>query len=238
MLKTFFLFIMLIGTHPAFSQDAELVLPYGHQKKITKVIISSDEKTLLTASEDHSISAWVLQTGQETRKFKWHTRAVNDIALSSNNRYLVSVSGDGKALLWNALTGKILKVVPHGYDPVRLVKFAPRTNFFVTTHYLEHRNESVLRFFSIPACEMVKEFTFADEHILDFVISEKMASVIVLTNTGILYRIDGNPFERISSKHRGNPGVQRVCRLPETRLALAKTLNRDHQRIALPDFGA
>ena len=48
--------------------------------------------------------------------------------------------------------------------------------------------------------ELAKEFTFPNEHILDLVISEKLASIIVLTDKGILYRIDGNTLERLSSK--------------------------------------
>lgn len=182
------------------AQDAELVLPSGHQRALTTAICSKDAKMVITASADHSVSIWDLNTSRELRKLKWHTESVTTVALSVNNKYLISGSDDGKAVLWNVNTGKVLQIISHESEPITHVRIAPRINFFVTATYSEFDHASYVRFFGLPNCNEARKFEWKDEKVCDVQINEAKQNIYVLTHTGVLHAIGGNTMEDVKTE--------------------------------------
>lgn len=190
-----FLVLLIFQGILLHAQDAELVLPSGHQRALSAALCSNDGKMVVTASADNSVSLWDLSTGRELRKLKWHMEAVNAIALSSNGKYLISGDQDGKAVLWNVNTGKVLQIISHESEPVTHLRIAPRTNFFVSATYYTFRHASYVRFFGLPTCNESKKFEFENEKVCDMQINEAKQSVFVLTSAGVLHAINGNTLE-------------------------------------------
>ncbi len=80
----------------------------GHTGFINYALFSPDGKNLMTASADHQIFVWDLETGQAVRVLQGHTGFVNVLALSGDGQTLVSGGADKKILIWDLPTGRLL----------------------------------------------------------------------------------------------------------------------------------
>ena len=76
---------------------------HGHNHFVSDVVISSDGQFALSASWDHTLRLWDLNTGQTTRQFVGHTSDVLSVSFSADNRQIVSGSRDKTIKLWNTL---------------------------------------------------------------------------------------------------------------------------------------
>ncbi|KAJ2758047.1 TOR complex subunit lst8 [Coemansia nantahalensis] len=93
----------------------------GH--RITRTLFSSNGVYLATCSSDHTAKLWRLAEGSPgeaqddcaqpgaklERTLVYHNRWVWDAAFSSDSRYLVTVSTDTRAALWDVATGDIIR---------------------------------------------------------------------------------------------------------------------------------
>lgn len=75
----------------------------GHGGAVQEVTISSDAQFALSASWDHMMRLWDLNTGTTVRTFKGHEKDVYSVAFSADNRQIVSGSRDKSIKLWNTL---------------------------------------------------------------------------------------------------------------------------------------
>jgi hypothetical protein len=80
----------------------------GHTAIVTGVAFTPDGNRLLTASFDHTIKVWDLNSGKETRTFTGHTGPIFAVAVSPNGGRAASVSRDQTARVWELETGKQL----------------------------------------------------------------------------------------------------------------------------------
>ena len=85
------------------------VLLQGHEGMITDLLLTQDEKFLISASEDSTIKYWNIENQRVINTFSGHKKAVTSLALSSDEKYLASGSKDRIVLIWNLETGKKLK---------------------------------------------------------------------------------------------------------------------------------
>lgn len=89
-------------------------------------VISSDGQFALTGSMDTTMRLWDLNTGQSVRKFKGHTKDVNSVAFSADNRQIVSGSRDKTIKLWNTLAECKYTITEENHtDWVSCVRFSP-----------------------------------------------------------------------------------------------------------------
>src|SRR5579859_130337 len=76
----------------------------GHYYSVKDLAFSPGGEWLATASEDHTITIWDVQTGKEIRTLTGHTGPVTSIAWSPDRQHLASGSADGVAQIWNTQT--------------------------------------------------------------------------------------------------------------------------------------
>jgi WD40 repeat protein len=82
--------------------EEELLRIRGHQKGITRVVLSPSGKVLATLGfEDRIIFLWDTATGKELRRLQGHRGEVHDIAFSPDGKVLASASADTTILLWD-----------------------------------------------------------------------------------------------------------------------------------------
>lgn len=82
-----------------------------HQGSITALRFSqtedkSNNKWLLSASEDHRIIIWRVKDWENFGILKGHTARINDLDIHPSSRIAVSVSDDHSIRLWNLMTVK------------------------------------------------------------------------------------------------------------------------------------
>lgn len=82
-------------------RSAELV---GHTDRINHIAISPGGRTIVTASEDHTVRVWDPRTGAPIHVLTEHEGPVAEVIFSGDGRSVVSTSDDGKIRIWNTRT--------------------------------------------------------------------------------------------------------------------------------------
>ena len=82
------------------SQENQILLK-GHTSSITSVLITSDNKYIISASYGRSIKIWNFQSRIQEGKLKGHTDQICSMAITSDNQFLVSGSADKTIRIWN-----------------------------------------------------------------------------------------------------------------------------------------
>ena len=73
----------------------------GHTFTVNSVAVTSDNKYILSGSDDHSIRIWNLLKKLQKTALRGHSGWVYSIALTSDNKYVVSGSWDKTIRIWN-----------------------------------------------------------------------------------------------------------------------------------------
>ncbi len=94
------------------SNDRLLHSLEGHTAIVTGVAFTPDGDRLLTASFDHTVKVWDLNSGKETRTLTGHAGPVFAVAVSPGGGRAASVSRDRTARVWDLDTGKQLFSLP------------------------------------------------------------------------------------------------------------------------------
>jgi WD40 repeat protein len=67
--------------------------------------VTPDGRRVVSASRDHTLKVWDLETGAETATLTGHTDWVNGCAVNPDGRRVVSASEDGTLKVWDLETG-------------------------------------------------------------------------------------------------------------------------------------
>ena len=81
--------------------DSVIMTLNGHTKPIEALSFSADGKSLLSASDDHTIRLWNLKTKKQTRIWEGHRWEVNSICFLPDGERFVSTSNDGDVRIWD-----------------------------------------------------------------------------------------------------------------------------------------
>jgi WD40 repeat protein len=105
----------------------ELVLQTGHGQGINCVVFSHDGRRVASASVDHTIDIWDIESGLEIRTFTGHSGEVTAAAFSPDGKLLASGGEDNNVKIWDAATGRELFNLPTGDHPLGVedVNFDP-----------------------------------------------------------------------------------------------------------------
>ena len=85
------------------------------------VRVSHDNKYLLTGGDDGILRIWTFPDFHPLHEMKEHDKEIDDIEFSPDNKKAVSISKDGRSLVWDIMKGK--KHAEMGWDPPGKVKY-------------------------------------------------------------------------------------------------------------------
>ncbi len=97
----------------------------GDQTPIYALRFSADSQQLLSG-HDQTIKVWNLNEGTVQRTLSGHTGKINSLDFSQDGRTLVSGSDDQTIRLWDAATGKRVKIIQAHDSPVTSISVGPR----------------------------------------------------------------------------------------------------------------
>lgn len=86
-----------------------------HGRQVNAVRFSHDGNRLFSASDDFTVRAWDVATGDELKTFATDTGSVKDLALSADEQMLLAATDDSGVLLWNVESGKQVGQLGDGY---------------------------------------------------------------------------------------------------------------------------
>jgi WD40 repeat protein len=95
----------------------------GHTHGVESVSFSSNDKHIVSGSEDKSVRVWDASTGEMLKVLEGHTHGVSSVSFSSDDKRIVSGSWDKSVRVWDASTGEMLKVLEGHTRPVSPVSF-------------------------------------------------------------------------------------------------------------------
>jgi len=100
---------------------------------LSMIRLHRDSGLLAIAMEDFSIRVIDIDTRCLVRKFHGHQSAITDISLSVDSRWLVSVSMDRTARVWDLPTGQCVDYVEFD-KPATSVDLSPSSDMMATSH--------------------------------------------------------------------------------------------------------
>lgn len=97
----------------------------GHSDCVNAVAISPDGRRAVSASRDHTLRVWDLETGRQMHIMEGHSRPVNGIAIAPDAERAVSVAHDNTVKVWDLKTGRELCTMEGHSGPVNGIAITP-----------------------------------------------------------------------------------------------------------------
>jgi WD40 repeat protein len=114
-------------------QTPEMVLQVGHADKVTGLASSADGRRLISASMDSTLRIWSLPERALHRVLTGHMVGVTAMALSHNDRWLISGGGRGLVLVHELASQFVIPAPRQPHDKgVVQVALVPDTSHFIT----------------------------------------------------------------------------------------------------------
>jgi WD40 repeat protein len=95
----------------------------GHGRKVPGLAFSPDGRTLASASWDHTVRRWDVNSGELIGRPMWHQDLVQAVAYSPDGRTLASAGDDYALCRWDAATGQPLGPPVRAPDKLQAVAF-------------------------------------------------------------------------------------------------------------------
>jgi len=100
------------------SVQTDYNMPEPYQKVVR---ISYDSKLLATGGDDGILRVWTFPDLNRIHEIEAHKKEIDDIEFSPDNTKVVTISKDGRALVWDVKKGK--KHAEMGWDPPNKIKY-------------------------------------------------------------------------------------------------------------------
>lgn len=94
-----------------------------HNKAITALLVTPDEKYAFSASEDGSVKRWHSETGVVDHIYKSDTVPIRAAALSADGKTLICGNTNGTIFHWDVRTGELLNTIDEHEGAVEDLKF-------------------------------------------------------------------------------------------------------------------
>ena len=78
----------------------------GHTSRVTALVVTPDDRYVVSSSADHTLRVWDLATGQTKTTLQGHTSRVSAVVATPDGRQVVSRSWDHTLRVWDLATGQ------------------------------------------------------------------------------------------------------------------------------------
>lgn len=132
-------------------------------------VVVSQDGNLFAVALKNEIALLDLQDGKEIRKWPAHVEKITQLAISPDNRFIVSISGaETTTKIWDLETGKLVKTLGEDQGFVNTLAFSPNGEVLVTAASGQDRT---LRFWDVSNWELLKQSAQQPGHIYDIAIT-------------------------------------------------------------------
>lgn len=205
----------------------------GHYSFISSIVITTDNRYILSASFDRTIRIWSFNAKSQQFSFTGHTKRIECISLSSDYKYLASGSADKTLRLWNLLRNSLEAVLNDAAHEIYSVSFSNDNRYLIS-------GSNTIRVYSVKTKNLVyklegdyinrSEYIYyvrmtADNRSIYFKsyyenihvcrLDDRLNSKQILNETGNLYCIDLNESKDVIAyaRYDNYRSTLNVCRM-------------------------
>lgn len=128
-----------------------------------------------------------------------HTEAINSVAISPRNVYVLTGSADGTAKLWTMFSGKLITTFTGHQDEISSVAFSPDGEYILTGS-----KDKTVRVWATFSGKLVKTFTFYGK-VSSIAFSPDGSIIAVGCESGNTELFWGNGFESLHMAYVAHP---------------------------------
>lgn len=161
-------------------ETGKLVKKVDNIFAVTAFAQSNDIRSLYVSGNEPTIKQYAIGSWQVSRSFLGHTDVVNDIAISPNNKYMISGSNDKTARIWDLQTGKELRKLAVDCWKVQAVAFSRDSRFAATGC-----NDGSIKVWEVETGKLIANILSEGENIKSVVFSKfanQLISASILRN--------------------------------------------------------
>jgi WD40 repeat protein len=112
---------------------------FKHGKSADTACFTADENLILSGGDDKVIRLWDIENDRQENTYEGHEKPLRLVRALADRERLVSVSSEGKVIVWGLKSGKQLKTwkldnVPGLTDHYKIVAVAPKGNRLLAGH--------------------------------------------------------------------------------------------------------
>jgi len=150
----------------------------GHSLSISALVLNPDRKTMLTASRDHTIKQWDLETRQVIRTITSPSDMFTSLAVSPDGKMAASTSMDRKIKLWDIPSGQVVRIYEKNAGTFSTVAFTPDGNSIISGSM-----EKTVQQWDVHTGKLLREF------------QDKIGNTVhIAVSPDGKYILGGNPF--------------------------------------------
>jgi translation initiation factor 3 subunit I len=86
------------------------IILQGHTRPIRDIKFNKDGDFLFTGSNDRNVTLWASDSGERIGTY-YHAAAINNMAVTSDSKILITGDNTGGCYFWEVSTGKVLKKI-------------------------------------------------------------------------------------------------------------------------------
>jgi WD40 repeat protein len=157
-------------------------------------VFSPNGELLASASGDHHIRIWNVNTGEQAHKLEGHTNAVTSAAFSSCGKFLSSGSADHTVRIWDIETGRLERILEGHTEKLNSVVFSPDNKLIGSVAY-----DMTLRIWAADSGELKNKFENRTSHIRGVAFSHDGMLVMSASEEGkvLIWSITGQIKQEI-----------------------------------------
>ena len=131
----------------------------GHTDVISSLVITQDQRTLMSAGWDGSIRMWDVGTGLMTRKLTHSSGAVHTAIFSQDEKFIYSAGADRLIRVWDVASGKVVRSFAGHNAEVTSLIFSPDKKMLIS-----HSLDGVTKFWELSTGREFFEHIHLGDH--------------------------------------------------------------------------
>ena len=145
----------------------------AHSGLIEDLSITVDGQKMLTASADHTVKVWNLQTGLELQTLRGHTDFITGVVVGPDRRRAVSCSHDGTLKVWDIEKGDALLTLRGHEDWVTCLAVTEDGQIAVSG-----ANDKTLRIWDLANGRLLHTLSGHEDHLQDVTVLSKQRRIL------------------------------------------------------------
>jgi WD40 repeat protein len=123
---------MVITANKLVGQNIQTVVQTGHYAAATAVCYSTDGIFIATGSSDKTIKLWRKSDGKEIRTYGGSDSGISFVEINNQGSLILSVNDNGTLMIWDLLSGSLLKKLTYPDDKFTCASFHPDGQLVIT----------------------------------------------------------------------------------------------------------